>query len=103
MHLETAHPQRLAPRLPQRLVRRYAVQSVQVLQAAADQRADQTADCATDGTADTGGPAQLILRGLVGTASGFCAATGFCAAGGWWWSWRRRGFVFISVWHESIS
>jgi hypothetical protein len=36
MHLETTHPQCLVPRLPQRLVRGYAVQSVQVLQAATD-------------------------------------------------------------------
>jgi hypothetical protein len=38
MHGETAHAQYLVPRLPQRLVRGYAIQSVQV-QAAADQRA----------------------------------------------------------------
>jgi len=102
MHLETAHPQRLAPRLPQRLVRRYAIQSVQVLQAetAADQRADQTPDRTPDGTADTGGSAQLVLRGFIAAAIGFCAATRLRAAWGRRWRWRWRGFVFISVWHD---
>ena len=105
MHLETAHPQSLAPRLPQRLVRRYAIQSVQVLQAetAADQCTDYSADGATDGAADTGSSAQLVLRGLVAAAVGLWAGTRLRAARGWRWRWRRRGFVFISVWHESIS
>jgi hypothetical protein len=87
MHLETAHPQRLVPRLPQRLIRGYAIQSVQVF----------------DGTAYTGGLTQLVLRGLIAAAIGFCAATRFCAARGRRWRRRRRGFVFISGWHESIS
>jgi hypothetical protein len=102
VHVETAYTQRLVPRLPQRLVRRYAIQLVQMLQAAANQRADQTAHRAADRTTDTGGPAQLVLRGLVAAAIGFRAATGFCAARGWRWRWRW-GFMFISVWHDSIS
>jgi hypothetical protein len=105
MHLETAHPQCLEPRLPQRLVRRYAIQSVQVLQAeaAADQRTDQTADCAAHGAADACGPAQLGLGRLIAPAIGLFAATLVGAA--WWgrWRWRRRGFMFISVWHDPFS
>jgi hypothetical protein len=60
MHLKTTNPQRLVPRLPQRLMRRHAIQSVQVVQAeaAADQRTDETTNQpshgAADGTANTG-------------------------------------------------
>jgi len=48
------------PRLPQRLVRRYAIQSVQVMQAEAapDQRTDETPNHASDRAADTGRAAQ---------------------------------------------
>jgi hypothetical protein len=63
MHLESAYRQGLAPRLPQRLVRRYAIQSVHVVQAATDQRAYQTANRTAHGAADTGGFAQLMLWG----------------------------------------
>jgi hypothetical protein len=82
MHLETAYPQRLAPRLPQRLVRRYAIQSVQVVQAetAADQCTNNPAHHASHGAANTRGAAQSILRGLVAAAIGFCAATRLGAA-----------------------
>jgi hypothetical protein len=55
MHLQSAHPQGLAPRLSQRLVRRNAIQSVQVLQAAADQSAYETAYCTADGAAECRG------------------------------------------------
>jgi hypothetical protein len=61
MHGETTHAQNLVPRLPQRLVRRYAVQSVQV-QAAADQRADESAYRAAHGAANTRGLTKLALR-----------------------------------------
>jgi hypothetical protein len=59
MHLETTHPQCFLPRLPQRLVGSYAIQSVQVLQAeaAADQRTYQTTNHASHGAPDTGGAA----------------------------------------------
>jgi hypothetical protein len=97
MHLETTHPQCLVPRLPQRLVRGYAVQSVQVVQAATDQSANQTTNGTPHGAADTGGFAQLVLRGLVGAAIGLRAATRLRAARRWWRRRRRRGFMFISV------
>jgi hypothetical protein len=60
MHFETTHPQCFVPRLPQRLVSRYAVQSVQMVQAeaTADQRTNQTAHGAADSTANTGCAAQ---------------------------------------------
>jgi hypothetical protein len=119
MHLKTTHPQCFVPRLPQRSVRGYAVQSVQVLQAATDQSANQTTNGTSHGAADAGGFAQLVLRGLVGaaiglraadagcsaqlvlrrlvgTAVGLCAATRLRAARRWWRR-RRRGFMFISV------
>jgi hypothetical protein len=98
MHLETTHPQRLVPRLPQRLVRRYAIQSAQVLQAATDQRTNHAADGATYGAADTGGTAQLDLRRLIAAAVGVCTAAWLRAARRWGRRrWRRRGFMFISV------
>jgi hypothetical protein len=103
MHLKTTHPQRLVPRLPQRLVRRYAIQSVQVLQAATDQCANYAANCATYSTADAGCAAQLVLRWLIAAAIGLCAATGLGTARRWRGRWRRRGFMFISVWHGSSS
>jgi hypothetical protein len=130
MHLETTHPQCLVPRLPQRLVRGYAVKSVLVLQAATDQRADQTANGtangAAHGAADTGCTTQLALRRLVAAAISLCAAAagcsaqlvlrrlvaaaiGLCAAprlrAARRWRGRRwwRGFMFISVWHDPIS
>jgi hypothetical protein len=81
------------------LVRRYAIQLVQVLQAetAADQRTYEAANHASHSAADTGRPAQSVLGRLVAAAFGFCAATRLCAAR-WWRSWwRRRGFRFISV------
>jgi hypothetical protein len=60
MHLKTTNPQCVVPRLPQRLVRRYAIQSVQVMQAeaAADQRTDETAHGASDCAAYAGRSAQ---------------------------------------------
>jgi hypothetical protein len=60
MHLKTANPQCFVPRLPQRLVRRYAIQSVQMMQAeaAGDQRAYETTNNASHGAADTGCAAQ---------------------------------------------
>src|SRR4029077_17097819 len=61
-HREPPNPQPLVPRLPQRLVRRYAVQSVQMLQAATDECAYQPADRTADGAANSGGFSQLILR-----------------------------------------
>jgi hypothetical protein len=97
MHIETTHPQCLVPRLPQRLVRGYAVQSVQVLQAATDQRANQTTDDAPDGSADTGRTAHLALWWLITTAIGFCAASRLCAAGRRRRRWRRWVLAFISV------
>jgi len=126
MHIETTYPQCLVPRLPQRLVRGYAVQSVQVVQATTDQSADQTANGAAHGAADTGCTTQLALRRLVAAAISLCAAAagcsaqlvlrrlvaaaiGLCAAprlraarrwrGRRWW----RGFMFVSVWHDPIS
>jgi hypothetical protein len=60
MHGETSHAQSLMPRLPQRLVRRYAIQLVQV-QAAADQRANDTTNRAADGAADCRGASQAGL------------------------------------------
>jgi hypothetical protein len=102
MHVETAYTQCLVPRLPQRLVGRYAIQLVQVLQAATNQRADQTAHRAAHRTADTCGPAQLVLRRLIRTTIGFRSAARFCAARGRR-RWGRRGLVFISVWHVSNS
>jgi hypothetical protein len=97
MHLETAHPQRLVPRLPQRLVRGYAIQSVQVLQAATDQRTDQTTDDAPDGSADTGRTAQLALRRLITAAIGFGAAARLGAARRRWRRRWRRGLGFVSI------
>lgn len=89
------------PRLPQRLIRRYAIQSVHVLQAATDQRANQTADGTADGTADTGRAAYCALRRLVAAAIGLIAATFVRAVRRG--RWRRRGFLFIFIWHVSIS
>jgi hypothetical protein len=56
MHSETTNPQCLVPRLPQRMVRRYAIQLVQVVQteAAAYQRTNEAAHSASDCAADTG-------------------------------------------------
>ena len=51
------------PRLPQRLVRRNAIQSMHVVQAATDQRTYQTAYRTADGAPDTGGFTQLMLWG----------------------------------------
>jgi hypothetical protein len=103
VHVKTTNPQRLVPRLPQRLVRRYAIQSAQVLQAATDQRTDQTADGAAHGAADACGPAQLGLGRLVAAAIGLFAATLVGAAWRGRWRWWRRGFMFISVWHDPFS
>lgn len=89
------------PRLPQRLISSYAIQSVQVVQAATEQRANQTADGAADGTANTGRAAYCALRRLVAAAIGLIAATFVRAVRRG--RWRRRGFVFISIWHVSIS
>jgi hypothetical protein len=101
MHLETTHPQCLVPRLPQRLVRGYAVQSVQVVQAATDQSADDTAhgtsDGASDGASDAGGFADLALRRFVAAAVGLCAAARVCTARRWRRWWRLWVFAFISV------
>jgi hypothetical protein len=60
MHLKTTNPQCLVPRPPQRLVSRYVIQSVQVMQAetAADQGTYETANHASNGAADTGRAAQ---------------------------------------------
>jgi len=91
------------PRLPQRLVRRNAIQSMHVVQAATDQRAYQTANRTAHGAADTGGFAQLTLRGLVATAIGFSPSRSSAARAGWRrWRWRRA-FGFVSVWHVSSS
>jgi hypothetical protein len=73
MHGETSHAQCLVPRLPQRLVRRYAIQSVQV-QAAADQRANETANRAAHGTADRRRAAQPGLGRLRASVIGLSFA-----------------------------
>jgi hypothetical protein len=105
MHLKTTNPQCFVPRLPQRLVRRYAVQSVQVAQteAAGDQRAQEAANHTSHGAADTGCAAQQVLWRLIAAALGLFAAAFAGAAGRRRWRWRRWGFVFISIWHDSIS
>jgi hypothetical protein len=100
MHRETAHAQCLVPRLPQRLVRRYAIQLMQV-QAAADQRADDSAYRAAHGAADAGGSTQHFLRGL-GSAVLWThfprpARRDSLARR------RRRIFWIVSVWHVSFS
>jgi hypothetical protein len=97
MHIEATHPQCLVPRLPQRLVRGYAVQSVQVLQAATDQSADQTTDGTPHGSADARRFTQLVLRRLISATISFCAASRLCAARRWRWRWRRWVFAFISI------
>ena len=103
MHLKTTNPQCFVPRLPQRLVRRYAVQSVQVVQAeaAGDQRAYEAANHTSHGAADTGCAAQCELRGLVAAALGLIAATFVRAIWRGRGRWRWRCFMFISVWHDS--
>jgi hypothetical protein len=85
MHLKTTNPQRFVPRLPQRLVGRYAIQSMQVMQAEAapDQRAYETTNHASHGAADTGRAANLILRRILVAIVGFGTAR---SAGS---SWRR--------------
>jgi hypothetical protein len=62
MHFETTNPQFLVPRLPQRLVRRYAIQSMHVVQTATDQSAYETAYCAAHGATDCCGTPYLRLR-----------------------------------------
>jgi hypothetical protein len=104
MHPKSAHPQGLTPRLPQRLVRRNAIQSVQVLQAAADQSAYQTAYCTANGAADAGGFTQQILRGLVWAIIRFSPSRSRAARTRRRWRWgRRRVFGFVAVWHVSSS
>jgi hypothetical protein len=98
MHLETAHPQCLVPRLPQRLVRRYAIQSVQVLQAeaAADQRTNETANHASHGAADTGGAAYLVLRRKLGAVVWLdCPGPGATRRRRWGRGRRVLGFVSV--------
>jgi hypothetical protein len=101
MHRETTHAQSLVPRRPQRLVRRYAVQLVQV-QAAADQRADETAYRTAHGAADTGSSAQQPLRRLGATIF----RTHFAGAARRYSRARRRRWRIlgvVSVWHVSFS
>jgi hypothetical protein len=105
MHIETTYPQCFVPRPPQRLVRRYAIQLVQVVQAeaAAYQRADEAANQTSYGAADPRRATQQVLRRLIAAAIGLVAAAFVGAAGRGRWRWRRRSFVFISIWHDSIS
>jgi hypothetical protein len=63
VHAESAYPQNLVPRRPQRLVRSHAIQSVQE---AADHRADDPADDPAHpcGYCDLGRRVTAAVRGL---------------------------------------
>src|SRR5665213_1888640 len=102
MHLKTTNPQCFVPRLPQRLISSYAIQSVQVVQAeaAADQRADETSDQASHGAADTSCAANLALRGLSIAVVWLCSSRS--SRGRLAGSRRlgRRIFVLVTVWHD---
>jgi hypothetical protein len=90
------------PRLSQRLVRRNAIQSVHVVQAAADHRADDTTNCAPDSTANRSCTPQLRLRGLGASIVGVSlprATRRYPGSGRL--GWRILGVV--SVWHGSFS
>ena len=100
VHLQTAHPQFFVPRLPQRYVRRGAIQLGVVAHAetAGDQGSDEAAHESAD-RATHSGRASQGLRGYFGP----CGFESPCVAARlrlWCW-WRRRGrlVAIVSIRH----